>query len=51
MVVYYHERYVMQKNWFTIFNVKDTARAYIIKITNITISSKLLIRLQPNLVL
>ena len=31
---------VMQKNWFTVFNVKVTARAYIIKMT--IISSKLL---------
>ena len=37
---------VMRKNWFTIFNVKVTARAYI---TIFTISSKLLVRLQPNL--
>ena len=25
-------RFVMQKNWFTVFNVKVTARAYVIKI-------------------
>ena len=37
------------KNWFTIFNVKVTMRTYIIKIwLFFTISSKLLVRLQPN---
>ena len=41
----------MQKNWFTIFSIKVTVRAYIIKIWLSTISSKLLVRLQPNLVL
>ena len=41
---------VMRKNWFTIFNVKVTARAYIIKIWLFTISSKLLHCLQPDLV-
>ena len=41
----------MQKKWFTIFNVKVTARAYMIKnMTISTISSKLLVCLQPNLV-
>ena len=37
----------MQKNWFTVFNVKVTARAYIIKLWH---SSNLLVRLQPNMV-
>ena len=34
MVVYYHEvrQCVLQKNWFTIFNVKVTVRAYITKL-------------------
>ena len=39
----------MQRNWFTVFNIKVTARAYIIK--NMTISAvpyKLLVGLQPN---
>ena len=32
MVVYYHEAICHAKTWFTIFNVKVTARAYMIKI-------------------
>ena len=44
-------RYVLRKNWFTIFNVKVTARAYIIKTwLFFSISSKLQVRLQPNMV-
>ena len=42
---------VMNKNWFTVFNVKVTVRAYNAKYDFLkTISSKLLVRLQPNLV-
>ena len=43
-------RSVRNKDWFTIFNVKVTARACISKIWLFTTSSKLLVRLQPNLV-
>ena len=32
MVVYYHEAMCLAENWFTIFNVEVTMRAYIIKI-------------------
>ena len=41
---------VMQKNWFIVFNVKVTARAYIIKIWLSVVPSKLLVRMQPNMV-
>ena len=42
---------VMQKNWFTLFNDKVTARAYMIKnMTLSTILSELLVPWQPNLV-
>ena len=50
---------VMQKNWFTLFNVKVTARAYKSYDQNMTVkssglkaptNSKLLVSLQPNLV-
>ena len=44
-------RCIMQKNWFIIYNAKFTARVYIIKIwLFFSISSKLLVCLQPNLV-
>ena len=48
IVVYYR---VMQKNWFTMLNVKVTARVYMINMwLFFTIFSKLLVRLQTNLV-
>ena len=40
----------MQKKWFTVFNVKVTARAYDQNMTISLVSSKLLVGLQPNLV-
>ena len=44
-------RCVMQKNWFTIFNVKVTARANIIKIWLVLqYFTKLLVGLQPKMV-
>ena len=41
---------VMQKNRFSIFSVEITARAYYQIVTISTISSELLVRLQPDLV-
>ena len=41
---------VMQKNRFTLFNVKVTARVYIIKIRLFLLSFELLVSLQANLV-
>ena len=50
MVVYYYEVRVMQKKWFTIYNVKiKRARAFQ-NMPISSISSKLLVHLQPNLV-
>ena len=41
---------VRQKNWFTVFNVKVTARAYKQNMTISVVFSKLLVDLQPSLV-
>ena len=49
MVMQHHKPECLQKNWFTVFNVKVITRACIIK-TSLFLSSKLLVRLQPNLV-
>ena len=49
----------MRKNWFTLFNVEVTARANIVKKKKkkekkerdyFSVSAKLLVRLQPNLI-
>ena len=51
MVVYYREANCQaEKNWFTIVNVKVTVieGLYNRNMTISTISSKLLVRLQPN---